>query len=95
MLSHGKCTHRTLRALNLPSSLEALEKPVGLPPSLIRKAEQVRLEEGPSRIEGSIEDVKRLAQWNTTLLDQVCVALRSAYVYILLLNFSPPGYGHP
>jgi programmed cell death 6-interacting protein len=38
---------------------------------LLKKAEEVRLEEGPSRIEGSIENVEKLAEYNTKLLDEV------------------------
>ncbi|KAJ7170650.1 BRO1-like domain-containing protein [Mycena crocata] len=60
----------TLRSLNLPSALEALERSAGLPPSLLQKAEQVRLEDGPGKIEASIADVQRLAQQDTNLLDE-------------------------
>ncbi|KAJ6494794.1 BRO1-like domain-containing protein [Mycena vitilis] len=60
----------TLRLLNLPSSLEALERSAGLPPSLLQKAEQVRLEDGPAKIEASIADVHRLAQQDTNILDE-------------------------
>lgn len=60
-----------LRKLNLPSSLEALERPVGLPPSLLRKAEEVRLEEGPVKIQASIEDVERLACHDIAILEEV------------------------
>ena len=66
------CLNSTLRSLNLPASLEALERPIGLPPSLLKKAEEVRLEEGPSRIEESIENVEKLAGYNAKLLDEVC-----------------------
>ncbi|KAF9468112.1 BRO1-like domain-containing protein [Collybia nuda] len=59
-----------LRILNLPSALEALERPVGLPPSLLRKAEEVRLENGPAKIEVSIEDVQRLAQHDLAILEE-------------------------
>lgn len=62
---------RELRRLNLPSALEALERPIGLPPSLLRKAEEVRLENGPAKIEASIEDVQRLAQHDLSILDEV------------------------
>ncbi|KAJ7637729.1 ALIX V-shaped domain binding to HIV-domain-containing protein [Mycena polygramma] len=60
----------TLRLLNLPSSLEALERSAGLPPSLLQKAEQVRLKDGPAKIEASIADVHRLAQQDTNILDE-------------------------
>lgn len=63
---------RQLRKLNLPASLEALERPIGLPPSLLKKAEEVRIEDGPTKIEASIEDVQRLAHHDTTILDEVC-----------------------
>jgi len=62
-----------LRQLNLPAALEALERPVGLPPSLLRKAEEVRLEDGPSKIEASIEDVERLAHQDLAILEEVFV----------------------
>ena len=63
---------RTLSELRLPASLEALDKPVGIPPSLLRKAEEVRLEDGPSRIDGSFDAVDVLAERNRAILDEVC-----------------------
>ncbi|KAJ7898778.1 hypothetical protein B0H13DRAFT_804023 [Mycena leptocephala] len=60
---------RTLQLFDLPSSHEALERSAGLPPSLLQKAEQVRLEDGPAEIEPSIADVHRLAQQDTNILD--------------------------
>ncbi|KIP08198.1 hypothetical protein PHLGIDRAFT_104576 [Phlebiopsis gigantea 11061_1 CR5-6] len=60
----------TLRSLNLPAALEALEKPVGLPPSLLKKAEEVRQEDGPAKIETSINDVQKLAERNLGLLNE-------------------------
>ena len=72
---------RALRKLNLPSALEALERPIGLPPSLLRKAEEVRLEDGPAKIEASIEDVQRLAHYDLAILEEVnfLVLLGTAY----------------
>jgi programmed cell death 6-interacting protein len=79
-----------LRSLNLPASLDALERPIGLPPSLLKKAEEIRLEEGPSRIEESIENVEKLAEYNTKLLDEVCTfAIQREY-----LSEFPSGHGH-
>ena len=60
-----------LESLNLPAALEALDRPIGLPPSLLRKAEEVRLERGPERIEASIRDVQTLANHDSGLLDEV------------------------
>ncbi|KAI6013503.1 BRO1-like domain-containing protein [Pisolithus microcarpus] len=61
---------RLLRSLNLPASLEALERPIGLPPSLLKKAEEVRLEQGPERIEAYLDDVQRLARRAMAILDE-------------------------
>ncbi|KAJ8502383.1 hypothetical protein ONZ45_g11815 [Pleurotus djamor] len=61
---------RVLHELNLPASLEALERPIGLPPSLLKKAEEVRLENGPATIEASIEDVQRLARQDMDILNE-------------------------
>lgn len=62
---------RTLRSLNLPAALEALEKPIGLPPSLLKKAEEVRAENGPAQVESSIEDVRNLAERAMQILNEV------------------------
>ncbi|THH09151.1 hypothetical protein EW145_g2207 [Phellinidium pouzarii] len=61
---------QVLQKLSLPASLEALDKPVGLPPSLLKKAEEVRLEDGPSRIEGSIENAELLSNHCRAILSQ-------------------------
>ena len=62
---------RSLRLLNLPSALEALERPIELPPSLLRKASEVREEDGPTRIEKFIDDVGRLARQDLAILNEV------------------------
>jgi hypothetical protein len=62
---------RVLRSMNLPASLDALERHVGLPPSLLKKAEEVRLENGPVKIEAAIDDVQKLARQNVKTLDEV------------------------
>lgn len=55
----------------MPSSLEALERPVGLPPSLLRKAEEIRLEQGPTKIDVYLDDVQRLSRHVLGILDEV------------------------
>ncbi|RDX57268.1 pH-response regulator [Lentinus brumalis] len=60
----------TLERLNLPAALDALDRPIGLPPSLVKKAEEVRLESGPERVETFIRDVQTLAKHVTALLDE-------------------------
>ncbi|KAF9477921.1 BRO1-domain-containing protein [Pholiota conissans] len=67
----------SLRKLNLPSALEALERPIGLPPSLLRKVEEVRLEDGPARIEASLEDVTKLGHHDQAILEDALDILDS------------------
>lgn len=57
--------------MNLPSTLEALERPIGLPPSLLRKAEEVRLEDGPAKIQAALDDVERLYEQDESILEEV------------------------
>jgi len=83
--------YRELRTLNLPSALEALERPIGLPPSLLRKAEEVRLEDGPAKIEASIEAVKRLAHQDFAILEEVGFAELACSRF---LNHIRPGFGY-
>lgn len=52
--------HEVLRSLNLPGSLQALEKPLGLPPGLITHAEEIRQQDGINRLLRSMEDTKKL-----------------------------------
>lgn len=51
----------TLQSLNLPGSLQALEQPMGLPPSLLRKHEEVAAEGGLERLRRIAHDVARIA----------------------------------
>ncbi|BEI84836.1 hypothetical protein CcaverHIS002_0502370 [Cutaneotrichosporon cavernicola] len=59
----------TLQSLNLPGSLQALERPVGLPPSLIKKAEEVDAAGGADKIRSLLMDVKRLSKSNAKVLE--------------------------
>ncbi|EJD49812.1 BRO1-domain-containing protein [Auricularia subglabra TFB-10046 SS5] len=59
-----------LRALGLPAALEALERPVGLPPSLLGKARQVRLEDGPARIRRKQEALDAVRRADVAALDE-------------------------
>lgn len=81
---------RCLRELNLPSSLDALERPVGLPPSLLRKAEEVRIGGGVAKIETWIESVQMLAQHVIAILDEV--RRHGSSTYVLLILSSGNGY---
>ncbi|WVQ79570.1 pH-response regulator protein palA/RIM20 [Cryptococcus sp. DSM 104549] len=60
----------TLQSLNLPGSIQALERPVGLPPSLLKKAEEVDSAGGLDRIRGLFSEVQRLARANIQSLNE-------------------------
>ncbi|SPO29573.1 related to RIM20 - protein involved in proteolytic activation of Rim101p [Ustilago trichophora] len=62
----------TLQSLNLPGSLQALEQPMGLPQSLLRKHEEVVAEGGLERLQRIAHDVARIA---TTDRDTLAEAL--------------------
>lgn len=57
--------------MHLPASLDALSQPIGLPPSLLTKAEQVRQEDGPNRLKKMFKDVKMLSDQGHTLIESV------------------------
>lgn len=52
--------HDTLSSLNLPGSLQALEKPLGLPPSLTSHAEEIRQADALTRLQRSFSDTAKL-----------------------------------
>ncbi|RDL37845.1 Uncharacterized protein BP5553_05278 [Venustampulla echinocandica] len=52
--------HDTLRSLNLPGSLQALEKPLGLPPTLTSHAEEIRQADALTRLHRSFSDTAKL-----------------------------------
>ncbi|KKA25614.1 pH signal transduction protein PalA [Rasamsonia emersonii CBS 393.64] len=49
-----------LQSLNLPGSLQALEKPLGLPSTLVSHAEEVRQQDGLNRLRRSLEDIAKI-----------------------------------
>merc|ERR1711977_377376 len=50
----------TLSSLNLPGSLQALEKPLGLPPTLTSHAEEIRQADALNRLQRSFSDTAKL-----------------------------------
>lgn len=82
--------NRVFRELNLPSAVDALDAPIGLPPSLLRKAEEVRVDQGPERIGQVFDDVQMLAGRVQHILDDVsgCVTF-SCYCLLTIA-----GNGH-
>ncbi|CAO3682458.1 unnamed protein product [Umbelopsis vinacea] len=65
----------TLRSLNLPAALQALEQPIGPPPSLIKRADEVKSKGGSTLLYDMIEKVRHLSLKNSELLDQALNAL--------------------
>lgn len=59
------------KTLNLPAVLDALERPIGLPPSLLAKAREVRGHDMPSLIGRSLEVIEELSSQNSNTLDEV------------------------
>lgn len=59
--------HDLLKGLNLPGSLQALEKPLGLPQSITTHAEEIRQQDGINRLYRSIEETRKLkdSDWAT------------------------------
>lgn len=66
-----------LQSLNLPGSLQALEKPLGLPPSLISKAEEIRQQDGLNRLYRSIEATSELKNNDRAMYEQGVEFLKS------------------
>jgi programmed cell death 6-interacting protein len=69
--------HEVLRSMNLPGSLQALEKPLGLPPGLIAHAEEIRQQDGLNRLHRSMEDTKKLKMSDQAIYQEGCDILRS------------------
>ncbi|KAJ9498711.1 pH-response regulator protein palA/rim20 [Exophiala xenobiotica] len=59
-----------LQSLDLPGSLQALEKPLGLPGSLVSKAEELRQQDALYRIKRSMEDTTKLKTNDLTIYQE-------------------------
>ena len=58
--------HSTLSSLSLPGSLQALEKPLGIPPALLSHAEDLRQADALARLERSFADTAKLKASDTS-----------------------------
>lgn len=65
----------TLRSLNLPTALQALEQPIGPPPSLIKRADEIKSKGGSALLYEMIEKVRQSSLKNSELLDQALNAV--------------------
>ncbi|KXT17486.1 hypothetical protein AC579_3215 [Pseudocercospora musae] len=68
--------HELLSSLNLPGSLQALEKPLGLPPGLASHADEVRQAGGVHRLHNTIADTEKLKANNRVLYQEGIDPLR-------------------
>ena len=66
-----------LQSLNLPGSLQALEKPLGLPPSLTTHAEEIRQQDGLHRLQRSMHETSKLKANDTSIYQEGVDILRS------------------
>jgi len=69
--------HDVLKSLNLPGSLQALEKPLGLPPALVSHAEEIRQQDGINRLRRSIDETEKVKQSDRNIYEEGVEALRS------------------
>ena len=69
--------HDILQSLNLPGSLQALEKPLGLPSGLLAHAEEVRGQDGINRILRSMSDIVKLKETNRSMHQEAIDMLSS------------------
>ncbi|KAF1986616.1 BRO1-domain-containing protein [Aulographum hederae CBS 113979] len=69
--------HDILTSLNLPGSLQALEKPLGLPPGIMSHAEEIRQQDGINKLYRSIEETQKLKRSDRTIYEEGVDLLRS------------------
>lgn len=62
--------HEILSSLNLPGSLQALEKPLGLPGTLVQHAEEIRQADALNRVQRSFADIDKLRASNRAIFDE-------------------------
>lgn len=61
----------TLQSLNLPGALQAVERPIGLPPSLLGIAQDVRRERGAERVRKLMDSIATLRSRTDSSLNEV------------------------
>ncbi|KAL9098065.1 MAG: hypothetical protein Q9163_006200 [Psora crenata] len=66
-----------LQSLNLPGSLQALEKPLGLPPSLTSHAEEIRQQDGLHKLRRSMHETSKLKANDVAIYQEGVELLRS------------------
>lgn len=69
--------HDLMKSLNLPGSLQALEKPLGVPPSVASHAEEIRQQNGFYRLQAAVKDTDKLKVSDRTTYQEGVDLLRS------------------
>ncbi|ODA76182.1 hypothetical protein RJ55_08465 [Drechmeria coniospora] len=62
--------HLLLSSVGLPGSLQAMEKPLGLPPSLVQHAEELRQADAIGRVQRSLADIDKLRQADLAVFEE-------------------------
>ena len=65
-----------LSSLNLPGSLQALEKPLGLPPSISSHAEEIRQQDGLHKLRRSMHETTKLKSNDTAMYQEAVQFLK-------------------
>ncbi|KAI7827435.1 BRO1-like domain-containing protein [Gamsiella multidivaricata] len=65
-----------MQALNLPGALQALDQPVGLPPSLLSHIDEIQAEGGVHALREMLETVRTISRKNAAILDEIFEALQ-------------------
>ncbi|KAM0744259.1 hypothetical protein ACQRIT_001573 [Beauveria bassiana] len=71
--------HNVLATLGLPGSIQALEKPLGLPPSLVQHAEEIRQADAVNRIHKAFIDIDKLRAADMAIFEEGVTALATEY----------------
>ncbi|KAI1817645.1 pH-response regulator protein palA/RIM20 [Poronia punctata] len=62
--------HETLSSLNLPGSIQAFEKPLGLPGNLIQHADEIRQADARNRLHRSFADIDKLRATDMAVFEE-------------------------
>ncbi|KAK3385804.1 BRO1-like domain-containing protein [Podospora didyma] len=62
--------HQILSSLNLPGSLQALEKPLGLPGTLVQHAEEIRQGDALNRLQRGFGDIEKLCASDRAVFEE-------------------------
>ncbi|KAI1132646.1 BRO1-like domain-containing protein [Nemania abortiva] len=69
--------HEIISSLNLPGSIQAFEKPLGLPGTLVQHAEEIRQADAINRLQRSFADIDKLRAADMAVFEEGCELLRA------------------